>query len=304
VSAKQLLRLVVIFGGLLLVWGATALARRGGATDRRDELLLPSINRASVDTVRIWSPRDSIVLARKDSTTWTANGHPASAQAITDLFDALADTSSGSELIAEQKSSHPSLGVDSANGTRVRIGGGGRAIAALVVGRKTSDGGYVRRDGGDSTWLAHGRLVDVLSRGSSEWRDRRIATVHADSIASIEVSRGSKSYLLQRADNGWSIKPHVPADSSQAASLVSAYRSIEATDFATAAQADSAHFTSPDRRARLLHKNGTPILTLLFDSTAGGFWVRSDTAKAVYRIDTWTADRLTPADSTLRRRRH
>jgi hypothetical protein len=52
---------------------------------------------------------------------------------------------------------------------------------------------------------------------------------------------------------------------------------------------------------RLLRKDGTPLLTLLFESTAAGFWVRPDTSKTIYRIESWTADRLAPADTTLRK---
>jgi hypothetical protein len=46
------------------------------------------------------------------------------------------------------------------------------------------------------------------------------------------------------------------------------------------------------------------MLTLLFDSTASGFWVRPDTGTTVYRMDAFTADRLAPADSTLKYKGH
>jgi hypothetical protein len=36
------------------------------------------------------------------------------------------------------------------------------------------------------------------------------------------------------------------------------------------------------------------------DSTANGFWLRANEDSTVYRVDTWFADRLTPADSTVR----
>jgi hypothetical protein len=74
---------------------------------------------------------------------------------------------------------------------------------------------------------------------------------------------------------------------------------VDATGFATAAQADSERFERPDRRTRLLRKDGTPLLTLLFDSTAAGFRVRADTGKTVYTMDGYSVDRLVPADSTL-----
>jgi hypothetical protein len=91
-----------------------------------------------------------------------------------------------------------------------------------------------------------------------------------------------------------------PADSAAIAALLADYRQVEAAGFATKAQADSARFVRPDRRAALLRADGTPLITLAFDSTANGFWVQAGRDSTVYRVDNWFADRLTPADSTLR----
>jgi hypothetical protein len=303
VSGKQLLRLAVILGVLLLIWGAAALARRRGAAPRAsDAFHLPPITRSQVDTVLLARSKDTTVLARKDTSTWTVDGHPAAPRAIADLFNALADSGAGSELVAERRGSQAGLGVDSAGGTRVRFRGHGKTLADLVVGHRSSDfsGGYVRRPNQDSTFLVHGRLVEVLSRSSDEWRDHRIAAVPKDSVASVEISRGARRYVLRQSGRQWVLAPGGSADSARVADLMAAYTAVDASGFASPAQVDSAHFGSPDRRARLLRKNGTPILTLLFDSTTAGFWVRPDTGKTVYKVESWTADRLTPADSTLR----
>jgi hypothetical protein len=255
-----------------------------------------------VDTVLLTRPGDTAVLAKRDSSSWTVNGHAASSQAIAELFDALEDTTSTGDLVAERKTSHAGLGVDSATGTRVKVRAHGQTLADLVAGKRSTDfaGGYVRRADQESTWQMPGRLVDILSRKSDEWRDRRIAAVKADSIAAIDISRGARRYTLRRNGSMWALAPGGAADSSRAADLASAYGSVTAEGFATNAQADSARFGKPDRKTRLLRKDGTPIVTLLFDSTKGGFWVKPDTGHTVYRIETWTADRLAPADSTVR----
>lgn len=306
-SAKQLLRLVLIFGALLLVWGAAALVRRREVgPPGADAFRLPAVTRARVDTVVLARSGDTTILARKDTATWTVNGHPAAARAIGDLFDALADSAPRSELVAERKASHASLGVDSTTGTRVRIVGGGRPLADLVVGHMSPEfsGGYVRLADQEPTWLVRGRLVDVLTRRTDDWRDHRIASVAPDSVASVEVTRGKRHYLLRRAGSGWTLSPGGKADSALAANLVGAYGRVDANGFATPAQADSTHFTPPDRRTRLLRHDGAPMLTLLFDSTASGFWVRPDTGSTIYRVDAFTADRLAPADSTLEKKGH
>jgi hypothetical protein len=303
VSTKQLVRLVILFGVVLVLWGAAALARRHEAKPGAgDAFRLPPIARSAVDTVVLADSGGTTVLAKQDTNAWTVNGQPAAPQAVADLLAALADSAPASELVAEKRASHAALGVDSAGGTRVRVSGGGRTLAELVVGHRApgASGGYVRRADQEPTWLVRGGLVDALTRRGDDWRDRRIAAVPADSVAAVEVSRGARRYTLRRAGGGWTVSPGGAADSAQAAQLMAAYHAVDATGFASAAQADSARFDRPDRRTRLLRKDGTPMLPLVFDSTAAGFWVRADSGKTVYRIDEYAADRLAPAASTVR----
>jgi uncharacterized protein DUF4340 len=301
-SAKQLLRLGLVFLGLLLLWGAAALGRRHASAPGADETLrLPAFPRRTVDTVVLAKAAERVVLARKDTVAWTANGFPASMQAVNDLLGALADTSGGSELVAERPSSQAGLGVDSAGGTRVRVDGGGKRLLELIAGHRSPDfsGGYVRLPDQERTYLVHGRLVETVTRPSDDWRDHRIAGVPADSIGAIEISRGAHRSQLRRTGAAWTLSGAV-ADSSRVAGLLAAYRTVEAGGFASPAQADSARFNPPDRRVRLLRKDGSALLTLVFDSTATGTWVKSDTGKTIYTIDAYAADRLAPADSSLR----
>jgi hypothetical protein len=85
------------------------------------------------------------------------------------------------------------------------------------------------------------------------------------------------------------------------ASLLNRFSDLEAAGFATPAQADSASFAHPARTVRLLAKGDRPLLALSMDSTAGGFWVRRAGDADTYRLDSWTVNDLTPADSTLRK---
>jgi hypothetical protein len=184
----------------------------------------------------------------------------------------------------------------------VEVKGTGRTFANLVVGRRSQDysGGYVRHADQEATYLLRDQLVELVTRPAEEWRDRRIAQVLPDSVARVEVSRGARRYVLSRQGKNWVFSHGARADSARAAELMTAYQAVEASGFASPAEAKSARFSSPDRRVRLLRKDGTPLVTLLFDSTATGFWVRPDTGKTVYKMENWTADQLTPADSSLR----
>jgi hypothetical protein len=302
-TPKQLARLAMVLGALLLLWGATSLARRGGlGLSDSDRFDLPRVARDSTDSVIITRPADTTRLVRRDTTRWTVNGYAASRNAVEELFTALADSSRRTELVGGRTVSHAGFGVDSAKGARIRIIRKDSTLLDLVQGNRAAglDGGYFRLASDSAVYMVSGGLAAALERSSEEWRDHRIAGVRADSIAKIEVSRGKRSYAVRRDGKGWNLAPGVRADSSAISALLTDYGDVQAAGFASAAQADSASFTRPDRRIALLRADGTPLLNLTFDSTANGFWVRATGDSTVYRMDAWSVDRLAPADSTLK----
>jgi hypothetical protein len=302
-STKQLARLAMVLGALLLLWGAASLARRGArGPAESDRFALPTIARDSVDSIIITRPADTARLVRRDSATWTVNGHRASRSQVQALFAALADSARRTELVGGRTASHAGFGVDSATGARIRVVRGDSTILDLVQGNRGPGlgGGYFRFTTDSSVYLVGGDLAESLERTSDELRDRRIAGAPTDSVGRIEVARGRRSYTLRRDGSGWTLAPGGRADSAAVAELLSSYREVEAAGFATPAQADSAQFARPDRRVALLRADGTSLLTLAFDSTATGYWVRTSEDSTVYRMDTWSVDQLTPADSALR----
>ncbi|HKU61312.1 MAG TPA: DUF4340 domain-containing protein [Gemmatimonadales bacterium] len=301
-SAKTLARLAMLLGVLVLLWGAAALGRRrADAPAAPDRFRLPAPAMSAVDTVRIVKPTDTIVLARRDS-SWTVNGHAGSRTAVNDFFTALADTSTHPDLVAERPASHAALGVDSTGGTRVRLLRGDSVIGAFIAGHRSTDleGGYFRLEGHPQAYMLQGSLAGLLERSADDWRDRRIAQVAVDSIAVIEVQRGARGYKLSKSGKGWALAPSGPVDTAAVSRLRQAYGEIDASGFASSAQADSARFDRPERRVTLLRGDGSPLLRLTFDSTAQGFWVRADSSTTIYRMENWAVDRLAPADSTLK----
>lgn len=302
-SPTQLARLAMVLGALLLLWGAASLARRGArGPSESDRFALPALRADSVDSIVITRLSDTARLARLDSATWSVNGHRASRSAVEDILAALGDTARRTELVGGRSSSHGGFGVDSAKGARIRVVRGDSTLADVVQGNRGPglEGGYFRFASDSAVYLVGGNLAQALERTSDELRDKRIAGVAADSVARIEVTRGRRSYALRRDGSSWTLTPGGRADSAAVAELLSSYDRVDAAGFATPAQADSAQFSRPDRRVALLRADGSALLTLAFDSTATGFWVRTGQDSTVYRLDTWSADRLTPGDSTLR----
>ena len=300
-SAQTLKRLAIALAVLVVVWAVAGLTRRAGR-DAEGRLVLVRFDAASVDQVVIARPADTVRL-EKQAAAWRVNGHPANAVMVDGLLRAVSDTGASSELVAESASSHKQLGLDSAGARRISVQQGGKTLTELLVGSRGSAYGsvYVRKPGENLAYQLAGSIGEAADRPLDEWRDKVIAKVEPDSVAVIGVRRGKLSYSLTRTDTGWVVGT-VTADSTTVAGLLNRFSTIEASGFATAAQADSANFAAPDRSVRLLSKGGRPLIVLSMDSTTSGFWVRRDGDATTYRMESWTVDQLTPVDTTLRKK--
>jgi hypothetical protein len=233
------------------------------------------------------------------------NGRPASSSLVHDLLGALSDTSASSELVPQSKSSHERLGVSADSGRHVRVAARGKTVLDAVAGKRTPDfnGVYVKLANQDAVYAWRGSaLGEAVTRSADDWRDKRVIAVAPESVAVIELRRGTRTYTLTRDSTRWTLGG-TAADSLAVAGLLDQYRALDAAGFATAAQMDSANFTEPFAGIRLLAKGGRALGALPFDSTASGVWTRVDSAATVYRLDPWRLPQLVPADSTLRQRK-
>lgn len=297
-TPKQLYRIVLALVVLLLLWGLAEILGTGSDTTSA-RFDLPKLTSADVDSVKIFRATDTLVLA-KQADTWSVNGHLASSQAVTDLFNGLKDTSRA-ELVAESPTSHAQLGVDSAGGKRLELIKGGQRLAKVIVGNRGSgwQGVYVRRPGENQVYLIRADLGNVLERQLDDWRDKLVAGVEPDSVREVRVQRGRGGYTLRRGDGGWRFATGAPADSGAVRRMLEQYRSFQGGGFPTPAQADSLDFRRPNRRLVLMGR-AAPLAELLFDSTASWWYVQRAQGGTVYRVESWRLNQLFPADSTLR----
>ncbi len=289
---------------LLLLWGASALLSRGSDSVRGSlDLHAPAMS--DVDSITIVKGADTIALARQSApaTAWTVNGHPAALASVTDLFQALGDTTPP-ELVAQDTSSFRRLQIDSTGGRWLRLRRSGKVQLELVVGGRGTDfeSAYVRRPGDAHVYLWHGRLGSTVDRTLDDWRDKRIAALARDSVAAVEVVRGKERYALTRAGKAWLVNG-AAADSAAVARYLDRLKTITAAGFATRREIDSTRTARPGRRLAVRSARNA-LLSLAFDSTAGAFVVRQVTGTrgegaTVYRMNTWDVDGLTPASRSL-----
>jgi hypothetical protein len=298
-TPKQLLRIAIALAVLLFLWGLVQFfGHKTDTTTARFDL--PKLNAADVDTIKIFRPRDTLVVVRGAGDSWTVNGFRASTQSVADLFTALKD-SSLAELVAQSPSSHAQLGVDSASGKRLEMVKGSKALLSLVLGGHGPGfaGVYVRRPAEANVYLIHAGLANPVERQLDDWRDKEIVSVNPDSVREIRVQRKKGGYTLRHGDGGWRLAAGARADSGAVRRMLEQYRHFQAGGFPTRAQEDSIHLTRPTRRLTLMGKSA-PLADLLFDSTSSWWWVRKAEGGYVYRLESWRLDQLFPADSTLR----
>jgi hypothetical protein len=293
-------RLGVTFAAALALWVVLALTHRV-REDRMTRFTLPGVDTAAVDTIGLVHLGDSAMLVRGPR-GWTVNGHSADTARVHELLTVLVDTSTWGELVAESRASHARLGVDADSGRRVRVQSHGKTLLEFTAGKATNDWGgiHVRRGSDSAVYALHGlHLRDALTRSADDWRDKRIASIVPDSVTAAEVRRGSATVSLRKEGGRW-VLAGGGADSSAVASLLEAYRDLNASGFATASQVDSLHFAKPRAGVRFRGKGDALIAGLVFDSTAGGVWARADSGGTVFRLDAWQLARLAPAESTLK----
>jgi Domain of unknown function (DUF4340) len=288
---------------LVVLWVGLSFARH----ERRDtegRFALATFTPKAVDRALIITGADTIKLVRQD-TGWTVGGYRANGAYVDAMLNVLSDTTATSELVAESAASHARLGLDSATAHRLVVMQGARPLAALLVGGQGGTYGtsYVRKPGDNASWQLQGTLSQIANRSLDDWRDKTIVHLDPDSVGAIDMQRGKKTWRLTRADSGAWTMGAAAGDSSAVAAVLNQFRTLQASSFASATQADSANFARPDRSVRLTSRSGVPLVSLVMDSTAGGFWVRRAGDSVTYKLDSWLANQVVPVDSTLRKRK-
>lgn len=297
-SGESLKRLAIALLALLVVWVGLTLFRNAGK-DSQGRFAMPKVDQAAVDRIAIHRGSDTVQLV-KVGTGWTVNGLAASSSLVTQLFEAMADTASRSELIAESATSHQRLGIDSATAKRLLFRQGDKGVAEVLIGSRGSsyESVYLRLPGSDEVYQVKGRLFELVERQVDDWRDKRVVAVEPDSVAGVEVVRPKESYTLAKVGTSWTLDG-APADSSAVASLLNQYRALDAGGFATRAQEDSADFTRPDLTIRLKGPADRVLAAIAIDSAMAGFWTRREGNPTTFRLDSWVIPQLAPAKGSF-----
>ena len=301
-NSYRLKQVTIALAALLLLLGLGEIFR-GGFDEPQGDFELPTVAREVVDSIVIRRVADTITLVRRDSADWTVNGHDAAETSINEFFEAISEQSRG-QLIAQSAATHRRLEIDDNLARTLLVFGGGETMVHILAGKRgsTFQDAYFRRPDENDVYSVRTRLTTYIERRLDDWRDRTVAAISPDSVGSAEFRRGRRRSSMRREGDGWVLPNGRSADSAAVATVLRQYQTLNATGFPSPAQLDSADFSSSERSATLRDLQGEVLVDIVFDSTAGAFWVRRDGDSTIFRISTFTIDRLTPTDSTLRAR--
>lgn len=300
-SAKVLLRILLLLAVAVLLWAGLAVLKRS-STDTPVGFALPKVNGDSADAIAYVGPQDTIRLVREGA-AWRVNGHPAAGKVIETFFKSLGDSGARSDLVAQSTESHARLGVDSASGKHLTVTGGGKTLLDLWFGNRGPDfeGFYVRKAGEAQVFLLHGTFADLTVQPVEEWREKQVLSLQPDAIGKVEVQRGRQGYTLIRSGKAWSYAKGGAADSTKVTRWLGTFRELRATSFPNPAQADSAKFAPPERSVKLYGVTGELLGSVTLDSIASTFVMRVNDGPDLYTLDLLATNLVTPADSAFRR---
>lgn len=299
-SSLQLKRLAIAVVVLLGLWGVSALLSH--RSDRvRGRLALPVLPPTLTDTISIVHGRDTVRLAQVSPHVWTANGFPAAPGKGDELLQAIGDTAPR-DVASINRATLNRMGLDTLTAWRLSVGPTNQPRLTLLIGNPGEEYGtaYVRLPKSDTAYLWRGTLPALVQRVPDIWRDHHIASVAPDSIQSIEITLHGKRFTVARQGKGWTVAGQ-RADSTKVGILLAQYRNLDAQSFGTR---DSLRGVNPrgHRVVTIRGRGPAPLLTLVLDSAAGGFWAAKSGDSTVYRMAAYSVLQLTPAADSLRAR--
>lgn len=294
-SARTLRALVVALAVVVALWAVvTFLSGRGGGGGAPPQLagIFEGVSADVVTSVRLSGPAGVRVELRRDGPRWTANGWAADTAGVARFFSALSETTVG-DLAASNPANHARMGVsaDSAWTLELDIPSGTRT---LLVGKPGPRYGtsYVRLRDADDVYLATGDLAGSVSQSPDAWRNKRVASVDTAAIRRIEVTRGTETLALVRADSAWDVEGAGRAGATVAAGVLAELHALDATGFVS--PPDSLAGLPESVRVVALGAGGDTLAALTLGEGTGDRWLRARGDSVLYRFPAWKLDRLAP----------
>jgi len=302
-SEKAPKRLLVAAAVALLVYSTLGIYRRvegsmtsGSAGFAR---VLQAVDTATLQTIRMVGPADSIELKRVGD-TWIANGFATDQDQVARLLDAVARANVG-QVSATNPSNHAQLGVTEADAWRIQFEDIDERRTEILLGKTGVRFGsaFARIPGEETVVTLVGDLRPSVVKSLDAWRDKTVALTDTAAVETISIRSRSSEFRLRRRGAQW-LLGSATADSFSVAALLQELAQVEAVGFA-----DPEIDLGGERRTLVaLAANGDTLTQLDGWIGEGAFHVRapSDGEPVTYELSAWRADRLMPPADSIRAR--
>ena len=305
-NAKQLKIIAIVLGAAVLLY-LPRLFRddgSGGSVEVGDGFRFSFED--AVTRVDISEPENGDTIRLEHSSNgWTVDGYQADETKIADLLEVLPNLFSD-VLVARNPANHTNMGV-SESGRRITVYTEGAGPIAFHLGKRDMRGAgyFVRTAGADAVFRLDSPACGYLSRERDGWRPRTLASVDTAQVSEIVLQRDGTETVLQRSGSGW-IAGEAVADSAAMENILRLLANLSLTAFTSEEEAAAADFSQPQASIDVFYATEEAVtentlalsLLLIEDEERGDWLVRHAAGSEVYRLATFTVNRLLPENLT------
>ena len=298
---KQLKLIAIVLGAAVLLYLPRIFRDdgSGGSIDVEGGFRFMLEN--AVTRIDIIEPDDAgTIRLEHGSNGWTVDGYRADETKMENLLEVLPNLSSD-VLVARNPTNHPRMGVSEA-GRRISVYTDGPGPLEFYLGNRDIRGAgyFVRIPDMDAVFRLDSPVCGYLNRERDGWRPRTIAAIDTAQTQQIVLQRAGTETVLHRGDSGWTTDAAV-VDSTALQGILGLLPNLSLTAFTAEEEAEAADFSQAQAAVDVFYATEeTPALSLLLieDEEQGDWLVRHTAGSEVYRLATFTVNRLLPDNLT------
>ncbi len=156
---------------------------------------------------------------------------------------------------------------------------------------------FVRRPGSDNAYLLSSNFTVHLTRGLSDWRDRRVVIVDTSQVSRVDVRTADDAFTLVRQDTTWTISEGGEADELAIRGVLEELAVLRANGFLE--EGDELYGTPSEIAVTALSAEGDTLAALTLGEGEGDRWIMTRGNDTRFRLPSFRVDRLAPSRERL-----
>jgi hypothetical protein len=228
--------------------------------------------------------------------------YPADSAAAKAAFEGLGKMDIN-DLVTSQPDKQAEFEVDDKSGVHVVAKHDGKVLADFIVGKGVGAGTMIRPAGSNDVWRASGITKFIFDKGTSDWRDKGIATFTAADAEKLEVvdKDGAKISLKKAGtkvgnEEKWDVVSSSikidKLDDSVPNGIVSALSTWKGNDFADGVTPAQAGLDAPALKVTVGLKGGQSVTALIGGKKGDDTYVKKADAPQTFLVKKFNLDRV------------